>query len=179
MALGHGCISTPPGMPGRYCALGIYKSIQSAGVAQNACVVWRLSGHAHPVRGVVPDRVQPVLGAAGAPRVLSNVRRFLPTQTKIEKQRPQARKNGFRFAMAPLLGRSGAGLGPPEPALRPRIRGCCPSCNCRSQCTKIGDAYPKFLTRYVPIVVSVSPPQSCEGQRPQGQQVDSKRTVDL
>ena len=91
-----------------YCALGIYKSIQSAGVPQNACVVWRLSGHAHPVRGVVPDRVQPVLGAAGAPRVLGNVRRFLPAQTKMEKQRPQARKNGFRFAMAPLLGRSGA-----------------------------------------------------------------------
>jgi hypothetical protein len=49
----------------------------------------------------------PVSGAVGAPRVLGNVLRFLPKQTKMEKQRPQARKNGFRFAIAPLLGRSG------------------------------------------------------------------------
>eukprot|EP01046_Picozoa_sp_COSAG06_P012382 COSAG06_NODE_725_length_12789_cov_11.738534_9_plen_180_part_00 len=91
----------------RYCALGAFGSDEGADAPQNARVARRLSDHARPTRGVVPGRVRPVFGTAGAHGVLGNALKKRTTQTKIEKQRPQAPKNGFRFAVAPLLGRSG------------------------------------------------------------------------
>ena len=155
-----------------YCALGAFGSDEGADAPQNACVVRRLPDHARRKGGVVVCTAHPVSRAAGAHGVLGNALKKRNTQTKMEKQRPQAPENGFRFAMAPLLGRSGAGLGPPEPALRPRIGGCCQICNCRSQRTKTGDPTPEFSTQVGPIVVSVSPPPSRNQERPQGQQVD-------
>ena len=92
---------------GTYCALGAFGSDEGADAPQNACVVRRLPDHARTTRGVVPGRGHPVFGAVGAHGVLGNALKKRTTQTKIEKQRPQAPKNGFRFAMAPLLTRSG------------------------------------------------------------------------
>ena len=90
-----------------YCALGAFGSDEGADAPQNACVVRRLPDHARRKGGVVVCTAHPVSRAAGAHGVLGNALKKRNTQTKIEKQRPQAPENGFRFAMAPLLGRSG------------------------------------------------------------------------
>ena len=88
---GHALVALlPPAQYIVYCALGAFGSGEGADAAQNACLVRRLSDRARPTRGVVPERGHPVFGAEGAHGVLGNALKKRTTQTKIEKQRPQA-----------------------------------------------------------------------------------------